>query len=334
MPPQKLREASRVMLDSVDAEPVAVAERDPVAINFDERTEHGVEGAALRLADAEVFQIEKVAAAKFVKRMERIFALFWIEVPDLPGTRIPVGILKLARPNTVLETLDRLPARARAGAKAVQRIRRLEAIRHLLPRLPADVVKPVVARVVVNHIEQHVDAARVSRIDEIAQVLPCAEAGIDFEEVLNAVAVIRLEVAALLPDWSDPEGCHATTKKLQSTGPSQTISPIAYQHIHFHGHYTFCGSRHPIRSRCDGGQPYAARGVNKGYLPLWIRSDQVRPVTGNCLREISGGVGLKFRGAPAVPQRVGLLASMTRLRPNRQQLLRHSETRRFQLRCN
>jgi hypothetical protein len=24
------------------------------------------------------------------------------------------------------------------------------------------------------------------------------------------------------------------------------ISPVAWQHIHFHGHYTFCGSRHPI----------------------------------------------------------------------------------------
>ena len=26
----------------------------------------------------------------------------------------------------------------------------------------------------------------------------------------------------------------------------KTISPVAWQHIHFHGHYTFCGSRDPI----------------------------------------------------------------------------------------
>jgi hypothetical protein len=24
------------------------------------------------------------------------------------------------------------------------------------------------------------------------------------------------------------------------------ISPVAWQNIHFHGRYTFCGSRHPI----------------------------------------------------------------------------------------
>ena len=35
-------------------------------------------------------------------------------------------------------------------------------------------------------------------------------------------------------------------KKLQSIRPSQTISPVAWQHIHFHSHYTFCGSRDPI----------------------------------------------------------------------------------------
>ena len=26
----------------------------------------------------------------------------------------------------------------------------------------------------------------------------------------------------------------------------KTISPVAWQHIDFHGHYTFCGSRDPI----------------------------------------------------------------------------------------
>src|ERR1700680_2878696 len=26
----------------------------------------------------------------------------------------------------------------------------------------------------------------------------------------------------------------------------KTISPVAWQHIHFHSHYTFCGSRDPI----------------------------------------------------------------------------------------
>jgi hypothetical protein len=35
-------------------------------------------------------------------------------------------------------------------------------------------------------------------------------------------------------------------KKLQSTALLKKISPVAWQNIHFHGRYTFCGSRHPI----------------------------------------------------------------------------------------
>ena len=56
----------------------------------------------------------------------------------------------------------------------------------------------------------------------------------------NAIIYYNSVIFSRLPDK------YQTTKKLQSTGPSQKISPIAWQHIHFHGHYTFCVSRHPI----------------------------------------------------------------------------------------
>jgi len=40
---------------------------------------------------------------------------------------------------------------------------------------------------------------------------------------------------------------HASNdQKLTKHWPFSNISPVAWQHIHFHGHYTFCGSRHPI----------------------------------------------------------------------------------------
>jgi hypothetical protein len=52
--------------------------------------------------------------------------------------------------------------------------------------------------------------------------------------------LLQRAILSRLPDK------YQTTKKLKSTGPSQKLSPIAWQHIHFHGHYIFCGSRHPI----------------------------------------------------------------------------------------
>jgi hypothetical protein len=39
---------------------------------------------------------------------------------------------------------------------------------------------------------------------------------------------------------------YQTTKNSKALALLKKISPVAWQHIHFHGHYTFCGSRHPI----------------------------------------------------------------------------------------
>ncbi len=50
------------------------------------------------------------------------------------------------------------------------------------------------------------------------------------------------------------------------------ISPVAWQNIHFHGHYTFCGSRHPINLDAMGANLMLEEG-GQGLLALWIRSD-------------------------------------------------------------
>jgi hypothetical protein len=39
---------------------------------------------------------------------------------------------------------------------------------------------------------------------------------------------------------------YQTTKSSKALALLKKISPVAWQHIHFHGHYTFCGSRQPI----------------------------------------------------------------------------------------
>jgi hypothetical protein len=48
-------------------------------------------------------------------------------------------------------------------------------------------------------------------------------------------------------------------------------SPVAWQHIHFHGHYTFCGSRHPIDLDAIVANLTLEEG-EQGLQQLWIRS--------------------------------------------------------------
>ena len=62
------------------------------------------------------------------------------------------------------------------------------------------------------------------------------------------------------------------------------ISPVAWQNIHFHGHYTFCGSRHPINLDAMVANLTLKEG-GQGLPALWIRSDS-RNVMENCLTEI------------------------------------------------
>jgi len=62
------------------------------------------------------------------------------------------------------------------------------------------------------------------------------------------------------------------------------ISPAAWQHIHFHGHYSFCGRRVPI----DLDAMLANLALEEG-LPQIVDSIRLDPrnVVGNCLTEFS-----------------------------------------------
>jgi hypothetical protein len=51
------------------------------------------------------------------------------------------------------------------------------------------------------------------------------------------------------------------------------ISPVAWQNIHFHGHYTFCGSRHPINLDSMVATNLTPEEGGQGLPALWIRSD-------------------------------------------------------------
>lgn len=68
------------------------------------------------------------------------------------------------------------------------------------------VVLEHVAGVIEDDVEDHADAVRVRRADQRDQIVARAEARIDVEEVLDAVAVVRLLRRHLLEDRADPDG--------------------------------------------------------------------------------------------------------------------------------
>jgi hypothetical protein len=56
-----------------------------------------------------------------------------------------------------------------------------------------------------DDVQQHHHAPVMGSVDEVAQVLARAEARVDLQEVLDRVAVIGVEVGALLEGGVDPQ---------------------------------------------------------------------------------------------------------------------------------
>src|SRR5690606_4578002 len=138
----------------------------------------------------EVLEGKEITPPELCVRVKRVLPR--LRVPATNGTRARVVVegLQLSWPHTVIARFDRRLAGAVAAAPTVEGMRRLEAIRHLATRLSLVVVVPVVAVVVVDDVEQDVEAASVGGIDHVAQVLARTEARVDVEEVLDAVAVV------------------------------------------------------------------------------------------------------------------------------------------------
>ena len=65
-----------------------------------------------------------------------------------------------------------------------------------------------------DHVEQNADAALVCFRYQLNHILTVAESGIDFEEVLDGVAVIAVKVRALLERRTNPERSYAEPFKV------------------------------------------------------------------------------------------------------------------------
>lgn len=87
-----------------------------------------------------------------------------------------------------------------AGRKPIGHLGLGAAAVHVIP------VEPVVAAVVVDYVDHHIHAPIVGGIHQIPEVLPGAEAGVDVQKVLDAVAVVGLQICPLPPGGIQPEG--------------------------------------------------------------------------------------------------------------------------------
>jgi hypothetical protein len=189
------------MLQRVDAESVAVGQRDPVAIAVGEGAQHRV---AVRepVVEIEVAEILEIAALVLgIRIVDRAFA-------EASGAcaRVPVRILELARPDAILGAGDACRRFAARVAPEAGRIPPGRAVLRLVRvARRAFRVEPVRARMIEDDVEEDAHAAPVRLGDERDEIAARADTRIDLEKILDAVAVEGVEVAALLEDGAQPD---------------------------------------------------------------------------------------------------------------------------------
>src|SRR6516164_8033705 len=76
-----------------------------------------------------------------------------------------------------------------------------------------------------DDVENDAQPRRVRVGDQFDQVAPVAETRVDVEEVLNAVSVISVEMAALLEDRPEPDRRHAEIFQIAELGTNPAQRP-------------------------------------------------------------------------------------------------------------
>jgi hypothetical protein len=72
--------------------------------------------------------------------------------------------------------------------------------------------------VVKNNVEDDAQTCGVGRRHQIDQITAVAETGVYLQEILNAIAVISIEMAALLKDRAEPDRGHAEPFQIAQFG--------------------------------------------------------------------------------------------------------------------
>ena len=204
----------RHVLERVDAEAIAVRERDPVLVAL------GQVAQVTRRLQLEVAQDDKVRTL-----------VLRLGVVDAAGAqvaaaraRVVVGVLQFAWPHAILAARDRGHVLSLVAAPGAERVAvaltvvERQVVRRVLPARRAGRVAPVETRMVKDDVQQDAQARLVRRRHQVDQVAACAEARVHVEEVLHAVAVITVLVPALLEHRAQPQRAHAQFFQIRQLG--------------------------------------------------------------------------------------------------------------------
>ena len=179
-----------------------------------------------------VFQGEEVAVSKLREK---------IEVVDVPLARECIHVLEFGRPDCALR--ERVRMRGQIDRRKEKRGRSLAIAKtaggELLP-VPGRVIGFIakhVAAVVQDDVQDHAHSTVVRLPHQVLQVLLRAEARVDLQEVLGAVAVVGGVEGHLFQDRADPERRHAEVLEIIEPGgePGEVADAVPVR-IHVRAH--------------------------------------------------------------------------------------------------
>jgi hypothetical protein len=196
------------VLERVDAQAIAIGQRDPILIDENQSPER------VPATHGEVAQRFEVRALVLRVRVANVARA---EAPR-SRARVVLDELEILWPHVVVVAEGLLRVRDRAAEAVLReqavvlagRVLRLERVARL-----GRVVEPVRARVIEDDVEHDAHADRVRGAHELDEIRPRAEARVDVQEVLHAVAV---EIVALdaLPEYRRyPERGHAKVGEIR-----------------------------------------------------------------------------------------------------------------------
>jgi len=79
-------------------------------------------------------------------------------------------------------------------------------------------IGPVEARMIEDDVQNDPDASLMRRVDESDEIAPCPEARIDIQKMLDAIAVKRVQMTALLEHGAEPDRCYSELLQIRQLG--------------------------------------------------------------------------------------------------------------------
>src|SRR5262249_19749994 len=134
------------------------------------------------------------------------------------GPRVIFSVGQLRRPHAVFAAFDLCYGLSLIAAPGAERITARSVTRNKRPARSILWGEPVGPRMVEDDVEDDAQPRGMRIGHKFDQIPPVAEMWIHVEEVLNGVAVIRIQMASLFEDRPDPERRHAEVFQIAEFG--------------------------------------------------------------------------------------------------------------------